>query len=96
MAEIVNWYGVNKTLTTPKGEEKDRIADMPVFNNGRVSVSCWQLTREEMIEVINNNGRVYLAVMFGPSQPPVFVGSEETVRDLVVDYGKVWKKEIIK
>jgi len=34
-----------------------------------------------------------LAVAFGPSQPPVFVGSEDEVRQVVIDYGNVWKKE---
>jgi hypothetical protein len=94
MAEIVKWHGVNKTLLAPKGVEQSVVADLPVFNNGQVSVSCWRLTKEELADIIQDDGCIYLAVWFGPSQPPVFVGSEDSVRTLLVDFGKVWSKKV--
>jgi hypothetical protein len=93
MANAIPWHGQNKLFTTPKGEEKDRVLPLPVFNNGNVSVSCWQLTKEELADIIQNNGKIYLAVFFGNKQPPVFVGSEDNVRSVVLDFGHVWKKE---
>jgi hypothetical protein len=93
MGESIPWHGQNFLLKAPAGEEADRVHDLHVFNNGHVTVSCWQLKPEELSDVVQNGGRIYLAVLFGPSQPPVFVGSEDSVRAVVLDYGKVWKKE---
>jgi hypothetical protein len=94
MAKPVQWHGANRTLTPPKAEEDtSRIESMAVFNNGNMSVSCWQLTPEELADVVQNGGKIYLAVLFGPSQPPAFIGSEDSVRRIAVDYGGVWKRE---
>lgn len=93
MANPIPWHGQNKRLTAPKNVAKDIVQDLCIFNNGKVSVSCWQLTEAELINIIQNGGKIYLAVVFGPSQPPVYVGSEDSVRELVIDYGQVWKKE---
>jgi hypothetical protein len=93
MANPICWHGMNKTLQAPANEDKQRIQDIHVFNNGNCSVSCWQLTPEELADLVQNGGKIYLAVMFGKSQPPVFVGSENTVRSVVIDYGGVWKRQ---
>lgn len=93
MANAIPWHGQNRRLTAPKNIDKDIVQELCIFNNGKVSVSCWQLTASELADIIQNNGKVYLAVVFGPSQPPVYVGSEDSVRELVIDYGKVWKRE---
>ncbi len=90
MSEAIPWHGQNKRLTSTND---DRLREICVFNNGSFSVSCWQLTAEELTDIIQNGGKVYLAVLFGKSQPPCFVGSEDSVRSVVVDYGPVWKKE---
>lgn len=90
MANPIPWHGNNKTLTAPGHEN---IQAIQVFNNEKVSVSCWQLTELEIIDLIQNGGKVFVAVMYGKSQPPMFVGTEDSVREVVIDYGKVWKKE---
>lgn len=90
MANAIPWHGNNKTLSAPNHEN---IGSLPVFNNDRVTVSCWQLTEAEIIDIIQNGGKIFVAVMYGKSQPPMFVGTEDSVRSVVIDYGKVWKKE---
>lgn len=92
MANSVPWHAANKKLQAPATEDKLRFRDLQVFNNGNVSVSCWQLTPDELTDIIQNGGKVYLAVLFGKSQPPCFVGSEDSVRSVVIDYGSVWKR----
>lgn len=90
MANAIEWHGQNKILNSPKE------ADYPVlniFNNGKVSVSCWQLTAEELAEVVQHGGKIFIAVLGGVSQYPMFVGTEESVRSVVADTGKVWKRE---
>lgn len=90
MAEPIAWHGANKVLNPPKGN--DYISTINVFNNGTASVSCWRLTPEELIEATQNGGLVFVAVLSGPSQTPMFVGSEEAVREVVIDTGPVWNK----
>ena len=93
MATPVAWNGINKLLTAPEGYCTEQVQDLPAFNNGVCSVSCWQLTPEELADIIQNDGKVFISIFCGPSQPPVFVGSEETCRGVVVDYGAVWPKD---
>jgi len=55
-------------------------------------VSAWKLSAEELEAIINNDGVMYVTVLSGQTQPPVYVGSEATVREVVADLGGVWKK----
>ena len=95
MAECIPWHGTNKFLKAPK-ERKADIQDIYVFNNNIATVSCWELTPEELADCIQAGGCIFVSVLAGPTSPPIFVGSEETVRMMLIDYGKVWPKEKIK
>lgn len=88
MSKPVPFDGQNFVLAPPQGSEN--VSPLPIFRNGTCCVSCWQLTPAE-IEEVQRTGRVYLSVFFGWSQPPVYVGSEQSVRDIVADYG-AWKR----
>jgi len=85
----VQFSGANMLLRAPEGAEN--VSDMHTFTNGMCSVSCWELSAEELAEV-NRTGRIYLSVFSGRTQPPVFVGDEESVRSIVVDFGGVWRR----
>lgn len=88
MAQPVEFDGSNMVLRAPEGAEN--VSDLPTFTNGMCSVSCWQLSKEEIAEVART-GRVFLSVFSGRSQPPVFVGAEQEVRAVVMDFGGVWR-----
>ena len=90
MSKPVSWLGSNKTLKAPKGTTEEQVQDLPIFTNGKVCVSCWQLSEEALKEVINT-GCIFLSIYSGSTQPPVFMGSQEEVRAVAVDYGPVWK-----
>ncbi|WP_454287102.1 hypothetical protein [Rhizobium arsenicireducens] len=90
MAEAIRFAGANMVLGAPEGQE-ETCSDLYTYTNGACSVSCWQLSADELAEV-NRTGRIFLSVFSGRTQPPVFVGDEEAVRGLVVDYGGVWAK----
>lgn len=92
MAHGVNFKGSNKTYGPPPGVPEDQCASLHVFTNGKCIVSCHQLTPEEL-EEINRTGKVWQSVWSGQTLFPVFIGSETTVRSVVVDYGPVWKQE---
>lgn len=99
MANPVKFPGSNLILRAPKGTE-GYIQDMHVFTNGRVCVSCWELNRDDMIDMLRTTLaegnteqlKIYVSVFSGESQPPIFVGSEDQVRGVVADHGGVWKK----
>lgn len=88
MGHPIEFEGQNFVLRPPDGAEN--ISPLPIFRNGTCCVSCWILSDEEWAEVVNRR-RIYLAVFYGQTQPPVFVGSEQNVRNLIADYG-VWKR----
>jgi hypothetical protein len=88
MGHPVDFKGANSILSGPEGSEN--IYAMRVFRNGISSTSCWALSPEE-VEEIERTGRIFITVLAGQSQPPVFAGGEEETRSLVADYG-VWKK----
>lgn len=90
MGQAVKFDGANMVLRAPKGQE-ETCGDLHTFTNGQCSVSCWEFSAEEISEIVRT-GRVFLSVHSGHTQPPVFVGSEETVRSVVVDYGGVWRR----
>jgi hypothetical protein len=88
MARAVKFEGANRVLGAPKGVEN--LEPLHTFTNGSCSVSCWELEPEELAEVVRT-GRVFLSVMSGERQPPVFVSSESIMHGFVVDYGGTWK-----
>lgn len=88
MAYPVDFPGKNLDLQPPPGAEN--IAPLPIFRNGTCCVSCWELSPDELADVIRT-GKVFLSVFWGQTQPPVYVGSEETTREVIADYG-VWKR----
>lgn len=92
MASGVKWDGANSKMEPPAGHEA-HVASISAFRTSQVCVTCWQLTPEELAEVIASGGKVFLSIFYGGGMPPAFVGSESQVRELLVDYGPVWKME---
>lgn len=75
-------------LGAPRGAEN--VDAMHTFTNGRCSVSCWEMNDAEIEEIVRTR-RVFLSVLSGKTQPPVFVSSESVMRGFLVDYGGTWK-----
>lgn len=59
----------NKNLGAPEGQEENVFA-LPVFTNGAVCISCWEMNEEERREV-SETGKIWLGVWSGVTQPPV-------------------------
>lgn len=92
MGEGVEFAGANRRYSPPEGVSEDECKTLHIFSNGRCLVSCWQLSDDEIAEVIRSR-RVFLSVWSAPTLFPVFVGSESVTRGVVADYGGVWKAE---
>ena len=68
----VHFAEVNRVLTKPEGMTDEECGELPVFNDGKQSVSCWRLPWRERWRVLWS-GLVWLGVVAGPTQPPVWV-----------------------
>lgn len=88
MARAVPFPGSNFYLGAPRGA--DNVEGMPTFTNGNCSVSCWELTEDELAEVARSK-RIFISVLSGKTQPPVFLAPESVMRGFLVDYGGTWK-----
>lgn len=88
MAYPSNFKGSNIKMVAPAGAEN--VVDIHAFTNGVTCVTCWELSAEEIAD-ITLSGKVYLSVFMNGGMPPVAVGSEKEIRDIVADYG-VWQK----
>lgn len=89
MAKGIDFPEANGVFKAPKGDE-DRISELPVFTNGKYIVSCWELSYEEIEEVIKTR-KVYLGIL-GQGMPPVIIlGDKQDMRDLLLDHGGTWK-----
>lgn len=62
-----------KTLTAPEGVKN--VKDLPIFSDGIQCVSRWKPTFAERIRLIFG-ASVWLGVMAGKTQPPVWLGAE--------------------
>lgn len=57
--------------TIMKGPEGSDIGDLPVYRDETVCISKWKLDKEEMKNIIDNGGYLYLTIQAGGQQPPV-------------------------
>lgn len=70
-----------KKLNAPKGwdEEKDGTCGvLPVYNDGRQSISLWKFSLKEKWQILRY-GKIWLGVLAGKSQPPVWLDTQKTV-----------------
>jgi hypothetical protein len=88
MGTSVKFDGTNVVMKAPEGAEN--VVDVHAFTNNVCCVTCWELTPDEIEEIVKTK-RCYVSVFFGGGMPPIFVGDEAAVRDIVADYG-VWSK----
>ncbi|WP_353640771.1 hypothetical protein [Mesorhizobium sp. WSM2239] len=83
--------GFNRRFTAPEG--RDDVQDLVAFTNGTCVVSAWQLTAEEVAEINRNGGKIFVSVMSGEGFFPTLVGSSETIRGMLLDYGHTIPKQ---
>lgn len=64
-----------KVLQRPGTMSESECQSLPVWNDGKQCVSCWKPTIKERIKILFG-GNVWLGVLSGKTQPPVFVTGE--------------------
>ena len=74
----VKFPEANKNLLKPQNMSEKECGSLWVFNDGNQCISCWKMTWKQRIKAIFW-GRVWLSVMSGQTQPPVWVDCDKTV-----------------
>ena len=64
-----------KVLQRPGTMSESECQSLPVWNDGKQCVSCWKPTIMERIKILLG-GNVWLGVLSGKTQPPVFLAAE--------------------
>lgn len=64
-----------KVLQRPSIMTDEECQSLHVWNDGKQCVSCWKPTIAERMKILFG-GNVWLGVLSGKSQPPVFVSGE--------------------
>lgn len=67
---------VVKVLQKPSTMSDKECLSLPVWSDGKQCVSCWRPTFAERMKILLT-GRVWLGIISGGTQPPVFVSGEE-------------------
>ncbi|RWH49581.1 hypothetical protein [Mesorhizobium sp.] len=75
----------SRPIGAPAG--RDDILPAHFFTNGNFVVSAWQLTPEEVAVINHNGGKIFVAVGTGKDFYPTLVGSSESIRMMLIDYG---------
>ncbi len=68
----INFVGVNRVLNAPAELTVEECGSLPVYSDGKVCVSCWELSDHE-VETLIKTRRVYVLIMSGHTQPPMIV-----------------------
>lgn len=68
----------NKNLLKPESMTDEECSSLWVFTDGEQCISCWKLSVIQRIKALLF-GKVWLSVLSGQTQPPVWLDCDKTV-----------------
>ena len=74
----IKFKEATKNLLKPENMTDEECSSLWVYNDGQECVSCWRLTWKERIKALLF-GKVWLGVLSGFTQPPVWMVCDKTV-----------------
>lgn len=74
----IKFKEANKNLLKPESMTDEECGSLWVYSDGRQCISCWRLTWKERIKALIF-GKVWLSVLSGYTQPPVWLACDDTV-----------------
>ena len=78
MPTPIKFPEANKELLKPANMTDEECGSLWVYNDGRECISCWRLPLRQRLAALFF-GRVWLSVLSGYTQPPVWVDCAKTV-----------------
>jgi hypothetical protein len=73
-----NFPESNRTLVKPANLTEEECGSLPIFTDGQICVSCWELSEEEKQKILKT-GKIWLMVWSGTTQPPVCITAESPI-----------------
>lgn len=73
----IKFEEANRNLTKPDGMEAE-CGDLWIYTDGYRCISCWKLSWKQRIKALFG-GKVWLCVLSGGTQPPVWLDCCKTV-----------------
>ena len=74
----IKFERANKNLLKPANMTDEECSSLWVYTDGNQCVSCWKMTWKQRIKALLY-GRIWLSVLSGETQPPVWIDCEKTV-----------------
>lgn len=74
----IKFKEVNKILHKPENMTDEECNSLPVFNDGNQVISCWKMSWKHRLYALFY-GKVWLCVLGGSTQPPVWIDCDKTV-----------------
>lgn len=74
----VQFKEANKNLLKPEGMTDAECSSLWVYTDGKQCISCWKLSWKQRIKALLF-GKVWLSVLSGGTQPPVWLDCDKTV-----------------
>lgn len=74
----IKFKEANKNLLKPQSMTDEECESLWVYTDGTQCVSCWKMTWIQRIKALLY-GKVWLSVLSGQTQPPVWVDCDKTV-----------------
>jgi len=74
----IKFKEANMTLLKPASMTDEECKSLPVFTDGFECVSCWKLSWKERLSALVF-GKIWLSVLSGKTQPPVWLACSDTV-----------------
>lgn len=68
----------NRRLLKPESMTDDECGSLDVYTDGEQCISCWEMSFKERLSALIF-GKVWLIVISGQTQPPVWLGCRKTV-----------------
>ena len=90
----IDFVQSTKVLQRPSTMAESECQSLPVWNDGKQCVSCWKATFKERLKILFT-GKVWLGVLSGKTQPPVFVSGEEVFENPRLVVGSVLSLEAL-
>lgn len=74
----IKFKEANKNLLKPNSMTDKECGSLWVFNDEKQCISCWKMTFKQRIKALIY-GKIWLSVLSGKTQPPVWVDCDKTV-----------------